>query len=80
MVNLGHPSLPPTDLGRLDDEQPSPGWVEKCVPSLLGNLTLEILALDGPPDGNICSCTSETIVACVELGTVGRGHHELSCH
>ncbi|GFU73333.1 hypothetical protein TNCV_4731501 [Trichonephila clavipes] len=24
MVSLGHPSLPPTDLGRLDDEETSP--------------------------------------------------------
>ncbi|GFU19027.1 hypothetical protein TNCV_430661 [Trichonephila clavipes] len=25
MVSLGHPSLPPSDLGRLDDEEASPG-------------------------------------------------------
>ncbi|GFW25717.1 hypothetical protein TNCV_1309781 [Trichonephila clavipes] len=25
MVSLGHPSLPLTDLGRLDDEEASPG-------------------------------------------------------
>ncbi|GFU31727.1 hypothetical protein TNCV_1176071 [Trichonephila clavipes] len=25
MVSLGHPSLPPTDLGRLEDEETSPG-------------------------------------------------------
>ncbi|GFX25395.1 hypothetical protein TNCV_1423801 [Trichonephila clavipes] len=25
MVSLGHPSLPPTDFGRLDDEEASPG-------------------------------------------------------
>ncbi|GFX11703.1 hypothetical protein TNCV_4340491 [Trichonephila clavipes] len=25
MVSLGHPSLPPTDLGRIDDEGASPG-------------------------------------------------------
>ncbi|GFX36609.1 hypothetical protein TNCV_2031891 [Trichonephila clavipes] len=25
MGSLGHPSLPPTDLGRLDDEEASPG-------------------------------------------------------
>ncbi|GFS50130.1 DUF1758 domain-containing protein [Trichonephila clavipes] len=28
MVRLGHPSLPPTDLGRLDDEEASPGNVK----------------------------------------------------
>ncbi|GFW14572.1 hypothetical protein TNCV_2358961 [Trichonephila clavipes] len=25
MVSLGHPSFPPRDLGRLDDEEASPG-------------------------------------------------------
>ncbi|GFV70967.1 hypothetical protein TNCV_2355111 [Trichonephila clavipes] len=27
MVSLGHPSLPPTDLGGLDDEEATPGIV-----------------------------------------------------
>ncbi|GFW11456.1 histone-lysine N-methyltransferase SETMAR [Trichonephila clavipes] len=31
MVSLGHPSLPPTDLGRLDDEKASPGDVRQLV-------------------------------------------------
>ncbi|GFS64370.1 hypothetical protein TNCV_3955551 [Trichonephila clavipes] len=29
MVSLGHPSLPPTDLGRLDYKEASPGLSEE---------------------------------------------------
>ncbi|GFU88642.1 uncharacterized protein TNCV_4443191 [Trichonephila clavipes] len=29
MASLGHPSFPPTDLGRLDDEEASPGVMSR---------------------------------------------------
>ncbi|GFV85683.1 hypothetical protein TNCV_657701 [Trichonephila clavipes] len=72
MVSLGHPSLPPTDLGRLDDEEASPEMGPlKVIPT---KKRLDVM------NRYRCPCSFNMMPQLIMLKTVGNGAWSRTSH